>query len=257
MATRSSRTAERMGPAEHNLPVPLTSLVGRARELELIGETLRRTRPVTLTGPGGVGKTRLALTLAHDQLGRRGDGVWLVDLSAGSEAPDVAAETARILGVRGASGTSPTDALRSYLRNRDVLLVLDNCEHVVDACAELAAALLSSCGDVRIMTASRESLRVEGETVWRLEPLAPEDAYRLFVERARRRRPEPTDQRPRLPSGRAPQPAGARAWTAVKAIVWVHQRGSAQWARNRSMSWSSTFAESTSRSRSSTTVWVQ
>jgi hypothetical protein len=188
---------------------------------------------------------------------RRADGPGRAHLSAGSEAPDVAAETARILGVRGASGTSPTDALRSYLRNRDVLLVLDNCEHVVDACAELAAALLSSCGDVRIMTASRESLRVEGETVWRLEPLAPEDAYRLFVERARRRRPEPTDQRPRLPSGRAPQPAGARAWTAVKAIVWVHQRGSAQWARNRSMSWSSTFAESTSRSRSSTTVWVQ
>ena len=81
MATSASRTAQRMGRAEHNLPVPLTSLVGRARELERIGETLRRTRLVTLTGPGGVGKTRLALALAHSQLGRRADGVWLVDLA--------------------------------------------------------------------------------------------------------------------------------------------------------------------------------
>ena len=190
MATSASRTAERMGRAEHNLPVPLTSLVGRARELERIGETLRRTRLVTLTGPGGVGKTRLALALAHSQLGRRADGVWLVDLAAGPGTPDVAAETARMLGVRGPRGTSPTDALRGYLRDRDLLLVLDNCEHVVDACAELAGALLGSCGDVRIMAASRESLGVDGETVWRLEPLAPEDAYRLFVERARQRRPE-------------------------------------------------------------------
>jgi predicted ATPase/DNA-binding CsgD family transcriptional regulator len=190
MATSSSRTAERMGSAEHNLPVPLTSMIGRARELEGVNETLRRTRLVTLTGPGGVGKTRLALALAHHQIARRADGVWFVDLASGSETPDVAAETARVLEVRGPSGASPTDALRRYLKNRDLLLVLDNCEHVVDACAELAAALLGSCGDVRIMAASRESLGVDGETVWRLEPLPPEDAYRLFVERARQRRPE-------------------------------------------------------------------
>jgi predicted ATPase/DNA-binding CsgD family transcriptional regulator len=170
--------------------VPLASLVGRARELQAIGETLRATRLVTLTGPGGVGKTRLALELARGQIGRRAGGVWLVDLAAGPEAPDVANETARALDVRAPSGTTAIDALLRYLVNRDPLLVLDNCEHVVDACAELATAVLSRCRDVRVLATSRESLGVPGETVWRLEPLAAEDAHRLFVERARQRRPD-------------------------------------------------------------------
>jgi len=190
VATISSRTPDRDSSAEHNLPVPLTSLVGRARELEAIGEALRRTRLVTITGPGGVGKTRLGLELARGQIPRRPGGAWLVDLASGSDAPDPAAEAARTLGVRGPAGTIATDSLRRYLASRDLLLVLDNCEHVVDACAELAVALLTSCGDLRIMATSRESLRVPGETVWRLDPLGREDAYRLFVERARQRRPE-------------------------------------------------------------------
>jgi len=185
MATTSTGS----GSPDHNVPAPLTALVGRARELDAIGETLRRTRLVTLTGPGGVGKTRLALALAQRQIARRPDGVWLVDLASGPETPDVAAETARVLDVRSPGGATPTDALRRYLVNRDVLLVLDNCEHVVSACAELAVALLTSCANVRIMATSRESLGVSGETVWRLEPLGPEHAYRLFVERARQRQP--------------------------------------------------------------------
>jgi predicted ATPase/DNA-binding CsgD family transcriptional regulator len=183
MATTSSGAG---GAVEHNVPAPLTSMVGRARELQAVAETLRRTRLVTLTGPGGVGKTRLALELARSQIARRSGGVWLVDLASGPGAPDVAAETARTLGV---SGTSATDALRRYLATRDLLLLLDNCEHVIDACAELATALLGTCPGVRILATSRESLGVSGETVWRLEPLAPEDAYRLFVERARQRQP--------------------------------------------------------------------
>jgi non-specific serine/threonine protein kinase len=174
----------------HNLPFALTSLVGRARELEGIGETLRRTRLVSVTGPGGVGKTRLALELAHRHVPRRADGVWLVDLALGMKAPDVPSEVARTLGVQSGRGTAPTDALRGYLADRDLLLVLDNCEHVIDACADLATDLLGSCAAVRIMATSRESLGVNGETVWRLEPLGSEDAYRLFVERARQGRPE-------------------------------------------------------------------
>ncbi len=190
MATTTSRTTERPRAAQHNLPAPLTALIGRARELERIGETLRRTRLVTLIGPGGVGKTSLGLELARRQVPRRADGVWLVDLASGPGPPDVAAETARTLEVRGPSGTTPADALRRYLGSRDVLLVLDNCEHVVGACAELAAALLAACAGVRILATSREPLDIVGETIWRLEPLGPEDAYRLFVERARQRRPE-------------------------------------------------------------------
>ena len=190
MAATGSPATVRSGSAEHNLPVPLTSLVGRGRELEVIADTLRRTRLVTLTGPGGVGKTRLALALAERQIARRSDGVWLVDLASGPEPPHVASETARMLEVRASRDTSSTDALRGYLSNRDLLLVLDNCEHVVDACAELAAALLSSCEDVRIMATSRESLGINGETVWRLDPLGARDAHRLFVERARQRDPE-------------------------------------------------------------------
>jgi len=145
---------------------------------------------VSLTGPGGVGKTRLALELAHGQLAKRADGVWLVDLASGPETPDVAGETAKVLEVGKSRGATAAAVLRSYLVDRDVLLILDNCEHVVDQCAGLAFELLSSCAAVRILATSREPLGVVGETVWRLEPLETVDAYRLFVERARQRRPD-------------------------------------------------------------------
>src|SRR3954451_3023808 len=184
MVTASvSRTADL---AEHNVPVPLTSLIGRSRELDGIGEVLRRTRLVTLTGPAGVGKTRLAIEVARRQIGRRPDGVWLVDLTAG---PDPAAEVARTLDVGGRSSTAPTESLRRCLADRDLLLVIDSCEQVIDACARLASSLLSACAHLRILTTSRESLAVSGETVWRLDPLQAEAGHRLFVERARQREP--------------------------------------------------------------------
>jgi predicted ATPase/DNA-binding CsgD family transcriptional regulator len=187
MATQVARPARDTGARKHNVPVPLTPLIGRTSELDRLAETLKRTRLVTLTGPGGVGKTRLAIELARRQIGRRGDGVWLVDLTAGPADPDPAAEVARTLEVGGASARAPTESLRRYLAVRDVLLVLDNCEHVIGACAELASALLRSCGGLRMLATSRELLGVSGETVRRLESLAVEDAQRLFVERARQR----------------------------------------------------------------------
>jgi predicted ATPase/DNA-binding CsgD family transcriptional regulator len=185
MAARGARP----GSSEHNLPIPLTTLVGRARELRAVSDALRRTRLVTVTGPGGVGKTRLALEVARSDAGRRVDGVWLVELGADPGTPDVAVETARALGVV-TTGTDPLEVLRASLSGRELVIVLDNCEHVLEDAGELAARLLASCGELRILATSRESLGVNGETVWRLEPLGPEEAYRLFVERARARQPD-------------------------------------------------------------------
>src|SRR5690348_16989586 len=104
--------------------MPLTSLLGRSRELDGIAATLRRTRLVTLSGPGGVGKTRLAIEVARRQIGRRADGIWLIDLTASAADPDPAAEVARTLGVGGSSRSAPIESLRGYLVDRDVLLVL-------------------------------------------------------------------------------------------------------------------------------------
>jgi predicted ATPase/DNA-binding CsgD family transcriptional regulator len=190
MATSIADTAEREPSPGHNVPALLTSLIGRVQQLDGLGETLRRTRLVTLTGPGGIGKTRLAIEVARRQIGRRADGVWLVDLTAGASDPDPAAEVARTLDVGGHSASAPTESLRRYLADRDLLLVIDNCEHVVGACAELASSLLQSCGRLRVLATSREALGVSGETVWRLESLAADDARRLFVERARERDPQ-------------------------------------------------------------------
>jgi predicted ATPase len=177
-------------PAGSEIPAALTPLVGRTRDLEGVNDALQRSRLVTVTGPGGVGKTRLALEVARRQRGRRLGGVWLVDLAAGSETPEVAAETARVLGLATQGGVAAIEGLRGYLAERDVLLVLDNGEHVVDECAELAAALLGSCPQVRVLATSRQPLEVNGETVWRLDQLDAEDARRLFLQRARQRTPD-------------------------------------------------------------------
>jgi predicted ATPase/DNA-binding CsgD family transcriptional regulator len=185
-------------PREHNgpygsipsIPAPLTRLIGRASELQAVSDLLRRARLVTLTGAAGVGKTRTAIELARRQTRQRAEGVWLVDLASVRADEDVAAETARALGIRGAALDATTDAVRRYLADLDVLLLLDNCEHVLDACAELSATLLGACPKLRILATSREPLGITGEAVWRLESLRPEHAYRLFLERARERSPE-------------------------------------------------------------------
>jgi predicted ATPase/class 3 adenylate cyclase/DNA-binding CsgD family transcriptional regulator len=171
----STRPASRQlhaGVGPGNLPVELTSFVGRARELAEVKRLLPATRVVTLTGPGGIGKSRLALRVAH-RLGRSfPQGVWLAEL-AGVDDPDLLPYTlARSLGVHERPDGGIQDALVAYLRGRRLLVVLDNCEHLLEACRELVAALVSGCAGVRILCTSRERLGVPGEATVVLSALA-------------------------------------------------------------------------------------
>ena len=187
-----------MSRTDNNLPLPLTGLVGREREITEVKERLDDHRLLTLTGSGGSGKTRLALAVALEVVEGYGDGVWLVELASLSDPELVPQAVASVVGVREAPGTPLVDSLCFHLGSREVLLVLDNCEHLVGACASLAEPLLHSCPNLRILGTSREALGVSGECLFAVPPLslpdprrlpAPEslscyEAARLFVERA-------------------------------------------------------------------------
>ncbi|TCJ20197.1 hypothetical protein E0L93_02075 [Rubrobacter taiwanensis] len=187
----------------HNLPAALSSFVGREREIPEVRRALSMTRLMTLTGTGGCGKTRLALEVARDLAGAYPGGVWLVELAPLSEVALVPQAVAGALGVREQPGRPPEDALADHLKSRSLLLILDNCEHLVDAAARLTDALLRACPKLRVLATSREPLGVSGEMVWTVPPLSLPDAdaqptaerlmqteaVRLFVERARSRLP--------------------------------------------------------------------
>ena len=147
----------------HNLPSELSSFVGREKELLEIGRLLENNRLLTLTGPGGCGKSRLALAAASELVERFGDGAWMVELASLAEPSLVPQAVAFTLGVRERPVRSLTEALSDYLRTRKLLLILDNCEHLIDACAELAEALLHSCPGLRVLATSREALGIAGE----------------------------------------------------------------------------------------------
>jgi predicted ATPase/DNA-binding SARP family transcriptional activator/DNA-binding CsgD family transcriptional regulator len=189
--------------AKHNLPASRSSFVGRETELRNIKRDLAMTRLLTLTGAGGCGKTRLALEVARELVGAYVDGVWLVELAPLSEGALVAQAVAAALGVQEQPDRSLTDTLVNHLRSKRTLLVLDNCEHLLDAVTRLADTFLNSCPDLRVLATSRESLNVEGELHWlvpslsvpslgqspRVEELGGYESVRLFVERARHRNP--------------------------------------------------------------------
>jgi predicted ATPase/DNA-binding NarL/FixJ family response regulator len=171
------------------IALALTNLIGRRRELESLDDALRRNRLVTITGPGGIGKTRLASEIVRRAPGKPADGARIVDLTPIHEGHEVASEVARALEMRVGRNAAAVDALQQFLATRQMLLMLDNCEHVVGEAAELASALITTCDGLCILTTSREPLGITGEVVWRLDPLEHQDAMRLFVERARQREP--------------------------------------------------------------------
>jgi predicted ATPase/DNA-binding CsgD family transcriptional regulator len=187
----------------NNLPGELTSFVGRRAELAQIGDPLARVRLLTLIGAGGCGKTRLALQAAADAMDRHPDGVWLVELARLENAALVPAAVTGALGLREVPGRALLDTLVEHLCARRVLVVLDNCEHLLAACAQLADAMLRGCASLTILATSREPLGVPGEITWRVPsmslPTEPErepiealrlsDAVSLFIERAAQVRP--------------------------------------------------------------------
>jgi predicted ATPase len=183
----------------HNLPERLSSFIGRDREQAELRGLVSSSRLVTLIGPGGVGKTRLALQVAAELLDGEGDGVWLVELAGVSDPEKVTTSVASALSVQPDPARTLRDSLVECLKHQRMLLVLDNCEHVIDSVATLVDSFLTSCPGVHVLATSREPLAIDGEAVYRINPLLlpppgaedPHDfdAIRLFEERARSNQP--------------------------------------------------------------------
>ncbi len=162
----------------NNLPVQLTSFIGREREMAEVKRLLASTRLLTLTGMGGTGKTRVSLQVAADVLDTFSDGVWFVEFATIAEAALVVETVAAALDLRQEPEKPLQTTLTNFLKDRRLLLVLDNCEHVVAACARLAETLLRACPKLRILASSREPLGIAGETAWPLPPLSLPDHWR-------------------------------------------------------------------------------
>ena len=167
---RATRAAASSGVERGGLPPELTSLIGRDRELAWLNDLLRSTRLLTLVGPGGVGKTRLALRLAAQTHDRYRDGMCLVELADLSDERMLPSAVARALGVTESAGKSALERVLGWLRDWQLLLVIDNCEHLLDGCAELAHALVRACPRVALLATSREPLRIAGKPPGRFRP---------------------------------------------------------------------------------------
>ncbi len=189
--------------ALHNLPAQLTSFIGREHEVANVKRLLTTTRLLTLTGSGGSGKTRLAIRVAADLTGDFDDGVWMVDLASLSDPALIPKAVASTLGMHEQPGHNLLDLLLDAVRPKALLLVLDNCEHLIAACARLIETLAQSCPRIRLLVTSREPLGIPGEIVWQVpclslpgpgaqsaDALALSEAVRLFVERAVAARPD-------------------------------------------------------------------
>ena len=198
-----SRVHQLRSTSRHNLPAPRSSFIGREREMEEVKRELEMSRLLTLTGTGGSGKTRLALEVARDLMEAYSDGVWFVELAPLSEEALVPKAVAEALEVPERPDEPLAETLKEVLEDKELLLVVDNCEHLLEATARLVDVLLDSCPRLRVLATSREGLGVEGELRWPVPPLnAPDPRYsfmveelersesaRLFLARARNRAP--------------------------------------------------------------------
>ena len=184
-----------------NLPIPLTSFIGREQELKSLRELFGKTRLLTLTGVGGCGKTRLSIELAGQLIDQFPDGVWWIELAAVQDEMLVAQTIKKTLGISDIQLASSEESITTYLGIKDALIVLDNCEHVITVCARLVEQILSQCPSVKILATSREALSIHGEIAWlvpslSLPPSNQDDnllqweSPRLFMERATFFRPD-------------------------------------------------------------------
>ncbi|MEV3904919.1 LuxR family transcriptional regulator [Mycobacterium sp. NPDC050551] len=177
--------------ANPRLPLRLTRFIGRVGAINQIAELLSVNRLVTLVGAGGVGKTRLAVQVAAAVAGRYPDGVWYVDLAPISDSALVPVTAARALGLPDQPGRSPMESMTWFIGTRRMMVVLDNCEHVLDACAALSVGVLGACPGLTLLATSREPIGVDGEQIWRVPSLSlADEAVELFTDRARRARPD-------------------------------------------------------------------
>src|SRR5436190_6236346 len=180
--TRAEDDAPAVTP--NNLPLQLTSFIGREGEIAEAAKLLARSRLLTLVGVGGIGKTRLSLELAAQVMPQFSDGVWLVELATLADARLVPQAVASVLGVKEGAGRPVSEALAQHLRDREALLLLDNCEHLLQGCAELAKHLLQAAPRAKLIASSREPLRIAGETTYGVPALPENAAVRLFTDRA-------------------------------------------------------------------------
>jgi len=188
--------------SKNNLPVLLTTFIGRAKEQKEITDLISKNRLVTLTGSGGVGKTRTSLKVGEQILGDYANGVWFIELAPLSDPALVPQTVASVLGLAAQADVPPTQLLVNLLQAKTALLILDNCEHLLDACAALVDTLLKNCHQIKILATSREALGILGEVLYRLPSLRVPDtqqtlerfreyeSVRLFEERAQLAQPD-------------------------------------------------------------------
>jgi predicted ATPase len=187
----------------HNLPIQLTNFIGREKETSELHALVENSRLVTITGAGGCGKTRISLQIAREYLNQFNDGVWFVDLAPLEDPELLPQELANILSITEEPGTPIVSTLKEQIKEKNCMLLLDNCEHLVDATADLVQQLLSGSPDIKLLATSREALKISGEVLWRvpslslpeeadqenLDKLEHSEAIQLFLDRARNSKP--------------------------------------------------------------------